>query len=177
MIIYFVRHANAGQKKANAARDEKRPLDRVGVEQSRYIGRLLAALEVEVDAIVSSPLKRATQTAALVANEIGHEKKLELDAAMRPNAAYESFRGLLERHQRDDELMVVGHNPSISRFISLLVTGGDNDKGIAMKKGAVAKVELKGIRSGILSWCVTPRIARTLYEAARTSSTPKASRK
>src|SRR5215831_18908436 len=141
MIVYFLRHANAGQKRANAARDEKRPLDKEGVEQSRYIGRLLAALEIEVDAIVSSPLRRATQTAALVANEIGYEKKIELDAAMRPNAAIESFRNLLERHRHDDALMVVGHNPSIGRFLSALVTAGDNDKGIAMKKGSVAKVE------------------------------------
>jgi phosphohistidine phosphatase len=177
MIVYFLRHANAGQRRANALRDEKRPLDKEGVEQARCIGRMLAALEIEIDTIVSSPLKRAMQTALLVANEIGHKKKVEPEAAMRPGAAMESFHALLERRQRDDTLMVVGHNPSISRFISLLLSEGENDEAVEMKKGAIAKVQLNGTRSGVLSWCVTPRIARTLYDAAKTSSTPRTSRK
>jgi phosphohistidine phosphatase SixA len=76
MIIYFVRHASAGQKKATPKKDEKRPLDAEGVHQCTQMGRILSAMEVTVDAVISSPLKRATQTAALVANEIGYEGKL-----------------------------------------------------------------------------------------------------
>ena len=42
----------------------------------------LAALDITVDAIISSPLRRATQTAAVVANEIGYEDKVIIDAAL-----------------------------------------------------------------------------------------------
>ena len=175
MMVYFLRHASAGQKRASAAGDEQRPLDEVGVSQSRHIGRLLAALEVEVDAIISSPLKRATQTAELVANAMGFEKKIELDAGMRPEATFESFRRLLEKHQRAQAIMVVGHNPSISEFLSLLLTRGDDDGVVEFKKGSVTKIEVNGTRSAILHWCVTPRIARALSEAP--SSTPKAVRR
>ena len=54
--------------------------------------RALAAMDVQVDTIISSPLKRST-TAVLVGNEIGHEGKLVMDAALRPSASFsaESF--------------------------------------------------------------------------------------
>ena len=118
MVVYFLRHASAGQKRSSAKQDEKRPLDKEGVVQSRHIGRLLAAMNVELDAIVSSPLKRATQTAALVANEVGYEGKIELAVAMRPDSRFDSFRIMLEKYQRKEAVMVVGHNPSISEFAS-----------------------------------------------------------
>ena len=63
MLVYFLRHASAGQRKLRPSSDEKRPLDKDGIEQCQYIGRALAALDVHVDAILSSPLKRSTQTA------------------------------------------------------------------------------------------------------------------
>ena len=71
MIVYFVRHASAGHHLANPVQDEKRPLDDEGIEQCTQVGRALAAMDVRVDAVISSPLKRATQTASLVANELG----------------------------------------------------------------------------------------------------------
>src|ERR1035441_8241675 len=67
MFLYFLRHASAGQQLSTAKKDEKRGLDKDGIEQCGYIGRALAALGVQVEIIVASPLKRSTQTAALVA--------------------------------------------------------------------------------------------------------------
>src|ERR1022692_5018857 len=79
MDIYFLRHANAGEPKVNPARDEKRPLDKLGIEQSHDVGRALAALGVSPEVIISSPLRRAAQTAAVVANELGYEDKVTGD--------------------------------------------------------------------------------------------------
>ena len=88
MQIFFLRHANAGEPKLNPAKDAKRPLDKLGIEQSHDVGRALAALDITVDVIISSPLRRATQTAAVVANEIDHEEKVVIDNALRPGATY-----------------------------------------------------------------------------------------
>jgi len=66
MIIYFLRHASAGEPLVNPKKDEKRALDKEGIEQCGYVGRALAAIEAQVDVIISSPLKRCTQTASLV---------------------------------------------------------------------------------------------------------------
>lgn len=176
MIVYFLRHASAGTRRANPVQDEKRPLDKDGIEQCAYVGRFLASMDAVPDLIVSSPLKRATQTASLVANEIGYEQKIELTPAMRPTANYEGFRELLRACNKVETLMVVGHNPTISRFLSLLVTGGMNDKAIEMKKGGVARVDYTPKKS-ILNWIITPRIARTLQSTRQSKSRPNTSRK
>src|ERR1700756_4627680 len=111
MIVYFLRHASAGSHLANAAKDERRPLDEEGILQARYIGRMLASLDVQVEQIVSSPLKRALQTASLVANELAFEGEVQRDEALRPESEFAQFRGLTERYRRLDAIMVVGHNP------------------------------------------------------------------
>jgi phosphohistidine phosphatase len=152
----------AGQRRSNPKVDDKRPLDREGIEQSRYIGRLLAAMDVHVELIVSSPLKRATQTAALVGNEIGYEGKLVLDNAMKPGATFQQFEALLRTCSRLDAIMVVGHNPNMARFLSLLVTKGANDRAIEMKKGSIARVDFTQKRT-IFNWMITPKIAKAYY--------------
>jgi phosphohistidine phosphatase len=176
MIIYFLRHASAGEPVANPKKDEKRPLDREGIEQCGYVGRALAALDVQVDAIVSSPLKRATQTASLVGNELGHEGKLQLEAALRPGGTLADFRKVLDKHARQDAIMVVGHNPNLSEFLGQTISGGAGDTAVDLKKGAVARVEFDR-NSGRLQWCLTPKILRTIYASATESVRPKSSRK
>jgi|SRR5580692_1950789 phosphohistidine phosphatase len=176
MFLYFLRHASAGQPLSSAKKDEKRGLDKDGIQQCGYIGRALAALGVQVDIIASSPLKRSTQTAALVGNEMGHEGKLVMENALRPEANFSDFQKMLEKYARQDSMMVVGHNPNLSDFLGRVISDSGCEAVIDLKKGAVAKVEMRR-NSGSLSWCVTPRILRTLHAAATESSRPKTSRK
>lgn len=164
MIIYFLRHANAGQKKLNPKKDEKRPLDDEGVRQCTQMGRVLSAMQASVDAVISSPLKRATQTAALVANEIGYEGKLYLEDALRPEASYEQFRDMLRKHSKAEAVMVVGHNPNFSEFLGHTIATNGNRSFVEVKKGAVAKVESEQ-KKMVLQWMLTPRLARASAEA------------
>src|ERR1700758_1193078 len=117
MFLYFLRHASAGQQLSNAKKDEKRGLDADGIAQCGYIGRALAALGVQVEVILSSPLKRSTQTAALVGNEMGHEGKLILENALRPQASFADFQKMLAKYARQDAVLVVGHNPNLREFL------------------------------------------------------------
>ncbi|MGO8986803.1 MAG: SixA phosphatase family protein [Terriglobales bacterium] len=176
MFLYFLRHASAGQSLVSPKKDEKRGLDKDGIEQCGYIGRALAALDVQTDIIVSSPLKRALQTAALVGNEMGHEGKLVMENALRPQAGFADFQKMLEKYARQDSMMVVGHNPNLSEFLGRVICDGGREAVVELKKGAVAKVEMRR-NSGSLSWCMTPRILRALHVAATESSRPKTSRK
>jgi|SRR5215470_4902333 len=176
MIIYFLRHASAGERVVNPKKDEKRALDEEGIEQCGYVGRALAAMDVQVDAIISSPLKRATQTASLVGNEMGHEGKLQLEAALRPGATLADFRKILDKHARQEAIMVVGHNPNLSEFVGRIISDGACDSGVDLRKGAVAKVEFDR-NSGSLQWCLTPKVLRTVYTSAAESVRPKSSRK
>jgi phosphohistidine phosphatase len=176
MIIYFLRHASAGEPLANPKKDEKRALDKEGVEQCGYVGRALAAIEAQVDVILSSPLKRATQTASLVGNEMGYEGKLQIETALRPGATFADFRRLLEKYARLEAIMVVGHNPNLSQFLGLMVSDSGCEASIDLKKGGVARLEMRR-RAGTLQWCLTPKVLRTLYATAVESSRPNTSRK
>ena len=176
MIIYFLRHASAGESVSNPKKDEKRALDETGVEQCGYVGRALTALNTQVDVIISSPLKRAAQTASLVGNELGYEKKLLLDDALRPDAGFGDFRKLLDKYSKYESVMVVGHNPTLSEFLGRCISETGCEAGVDLKKGGVARVEL-GRNTAVLNWCITPKMVRTLYSAAAESSRPKSSRK
>jgi phosphohistidine phosphatase len=176
MIIYFLRHASAGEPVSNPRKDEKRALDETGVEQCGYVGRALSALDVQVDVILSSPLKRAAQTASLVGNEMGHEGKLQLEDGLRPTASFADFRKMLDKYARRESIMVVGHNPTLSEFLGRSVSETGCEAAVELKKGAIARVETNR-NTGSLIWCLTPKILRTLYTAAAESSRPKTSRK
>ncbi len=106
------------------------------------VGRALAALDVQVDVMISSPLKRATQTASLVGNELGYEGKLQLEDGLRPGASFADFRKLLEKYARHEAIMVVGHNPNLSEFLGRSISETGCEAGTELKKGAVAKVEM-----------------------------------
>ena len=176
MIIYFLRHASAGQRMANPKKDEKRGLDKEGIEQCGYVGRALAAVDVSVDVIISSPLKRATQTASLVANEIDYEGKLQIEASLRPEATFSDFRKMLDKYSKEEAIMVVGHNPNLSEFLGRIISDTGCEASADLRKGAVARVEMRR-NSATLDWCLTPKILRTLYSAATESSRPKTSPK
>ena len=176
MILYFLRHASAGEHLANPKKDEKRPLDKDGIEQCGYVGRALAAMAVQIDVMISSPLKRCTQTASLVGNEMGYEGKLQIETALRPEANLGDFRKMLEKYAGQESIMVVGHNPNLSLFLGSVISESGSEASVELKKGAVARVEMRR-NTGILQWCVTPKALRTLYAAAVESSRPNTSRK
>jgi phosphohistidine phosphatase len=177
MIIYFLRHASAGQRLTNPKKDEKRALDKDGIQQCGMVGRALAALDVQVDAIISSPLKRAAQTASLVGNELSYEARIQFEDAVRPGASFADFRRMLEKYAKQENIMVIGHNPNLSEFFGRMISEAGCEAGVELKKGAVAKVETNR-NSAVLQWCLTPKVIRTLYVAAAAeSSRPKTSRK
>lgn len=83
MILYLMRHANAGVPRGNPLLDAKRSLIKEGKEQCVLMARVLSALKVQVDVVVSSPLKRAMQTAQFVGTELGYDGKVEISPAWR----------------------------------------------------------------------------------------------
>jgi phosphohistidine phosphatase len=176
MIIYFLRHASAGKKMLNSTKDERRALDEEGILQARYIGRMLTNLDVQVECIISSPLKRAMQTASLVANELAAENPVRTEDALLPEAKFEQFQEMLAEYRKHEAVIVVGHNPSFTEFFSKTISETTGAAQVEFKKGAVAKVELRG-RSGTLHWLVTPKIARILQSTLKSSSRPKTSLK
>ena len=108
--------------------------------------------------------------------ELSYEGKLVFEDALRPTASFADFRKMLDKYARHDAVMVVGHNPSLSEFLGRSISESGCEAAVDLKKGAVARTEMNR-NSASLTWCLTPKILRTLYAAAAESSRPKTARK
>ncbi len=175
MNLYLMRHANAGVPRDSAKLDAKRGLIKEGKEQCMLMGRMLGTLKVQADVIVASPLKRALQTAQFVGNELGYEGKVEISPALAPDASYTDFQKLLEKYADRQDILVVGHNPSLFQFVGRLITA-NGGAGVRMRKGSVARIDMDK-HPPLLQWLIDPRMARWIYSSVAKSSRPKTSRK
>lgn len=121
MNLFLLRHASAGVRRTNPLLDVKRPLDRDGKTHCLHLAALLNALKTNFDLVVSSPLKRSQQTAQLVATETGYEQHILISNALLPTATYAQFQSLLRDCAAYENVLVVGHNPTITTFLGQLV--------------------------------------------------------
>ncbi|HUQ03587.1 MAG TPA: phosphohistidine phosphatase SixA [Kofleriaceae bacterium] len=118
MKLYLVRHADAVSEDV-AGSDDVRWLSARGREAARGLARLLREQNVELEAIVTSPLPRAMQTAELVAAGLDYlgviEALPELAPGRHPRRAAE------ELGSRGRAVMVVGHEPTMSSLGAFLL--------------------------------------------------------
>jgi phosphohistidine phosphatase len=175
MNLYLMRHANAGMPRGNPLLDSRRSLVKEGKEQCVLMARVLASLKAQVDVIVSSPLKRALQTAQFVGTELGYDARVEISAALGPDADYADFQKMLAHYSGYDGVLAVGHNPNLFQFLGKLITN-NGGAAIRMRKGSVARIDLDR-HPPLLQWLIDPRSARALYASVQKSSRPKTSKK
>jgi phosphohistidine phosphatase len=165
MNLYILRHASAGTRRPNPAIDVKRPLDKEGKLQCLVIGSYLSTLRIQFDLVVSSPLKRALQTATLVGTEVAYDAGVKISEALSPDANLAAFQDLIHELQGHENVLLVGHNPNLPQFLAWLILNGAATPGrsaIRLRKGAVARVDLAR-RPGMLHWLVDPRILRGVF--------------
>ena len=175
MNLYLMRHANAGLSRVNPLLDNKRGLIKEGKDQCMLMARVLSALKVQVDVIVSSPLKRALQTAQFVGTELGFDAKVEISPALALDADYSAFLDLLAKYADREGVLAVGHNPNLFQFLGRLVTG-NGGANLRMRKASIARVDLDR-HPPQLQWLLDPRTVRSIYASVGKSSRPKTSRK
>ncbi len=111
MKVYLVRHAEAVPEDVGLG-DDDRFLSPRGREHARILARLLREQAVELDAVLSSPLPRAVQTAELVADGLDYLGSIEVLPALRPGA--HPRVAATELVTRGMSVLVVGHEPMIS---------------------------------------------------------------
>jgi phosphohistidine phosphatase len=112
--LLIVRHAKA----AAGEPDELRPLTEDGRETARALGKQLAAAGIRPDAIVTSPLLRARETADEIAKAVGAEAQAEPDERLAPGATPDEV--LAAAGGRGETVLVVGHQPDCGRAASAL---------------------------------------------------------
>lgn len=176
MNLYFLRHANAGQRKSNPVQDQKRSLDKEGKQQCIQLGSVLNALKVHFDLVLSSPLKRSLQTAALVGTETGYEKKIQLSQALTPGGTWDDFQRLLESLAGHEDVLLVGHSPNQPEFLNRLLCASNAGDIVRLRKCAMAAVDLQR-GPGKLQWLLDPRVVRAVQASATKRSRAKITRK
>jgi phosphohistidine phosphatase len=133
-----------------------------GEDQARAAGLALAQLEPNFDDVLFSPKARARQTAELAAEQWTEEQRGRLRVHP-PLAGGFNAQGALDALaaiSADGRLLLVGHEPDLSRLVGDL-TGGIAD----LKKGGLAVVRLEGSR-GELVVLIRPRELALIADAA-----------
>ncbi len=154
MRLYLLRHGKAESRAEWRGDDAARPLTAEGEAALRREAKALRAMDLALDAIVTSPLARARRTAEIVADELGMSARLIEDDRLAPGFDVRRLEQLLAAHGPADNLMVVGHEPDFSATVAELIGGGD----VVMKKGGLARVDTTApvAGGGQLVWLLTP---------------------
>jgi phosphohistidine phosphatase len=158
--LYLLRHGIAVDPGTPGyENDSDRPLIPKGERRLYKAAGAMKKLELSFELILSSPFVRAKQTAEIVAGELKLKKRLKFSNELVPDGDFAALVQELNAFKPAPEnVLLVGHEPHLSRFISLLVSGNANAT-IEMKKGGLGKLEVENLRAGHcarLAWLLTP---------------------
>ena len=134
--LLLMRHGKSSWKEKGLA-DEKRPLKKRGEEAAAMVGKTLKVSEIVPDLILSSPAKRAKNTAEIVAKESNFSHKVELVESFYMGEPSDYVARLKKVPKDVKRVLVVGHNPGLEAFLQML------DGHIsAMPTGSLAVIKL-----------------------------------
>jgi phosphohistidine phosphatase len=167
MNLYLLRHGVAAAKGDPAFEtDSERPLTKKGAKKFRKAARGIERLGVSFDAILSSPLIRARQTADLLAEALGQESGVDEIPALAPDSSPEQLLAELSSVEGKEHVILVGHEPFLGKLAAFLVNGKNNsDSVIPLKKGGICRIEIEALpstRPGQIHWLLTPKQLRLI---------------
>ena len=165
MKVYLVRHADAGEPDPKLFPDDRlRPLSADGKKDMAAVARGMNRLGIEFDAILASDYLRARQTAECICDVYGIsaatiETLPELGAEVDPAQTAIALRKVQGRSQ----IMLVGHQPHLGRFVGYLIAGNP-DIQLEIKKAGVCCLGVSRYAAGgaTLLWAVPPTVLREI---------------
>ena len=165
MRLLLLRHGPADERDPLRWPDDRlRPLTPKGIERSTRAIRGILKLEDAPDAIWTSPLRRAAQTAALLAESVGPDVLLEERETLEPGGSYRTLLEHLAAVKDTELLVLVGHEPDLGKLAGVLLFGAP--AALPLKKAGaccIAFDEAPAPASGRLRWFLP---ARTLSRLA-----------
>ena len=164
MNLFILRHGIASDPGEDGLpkilADAERPLAARGKQRLWGVTRAMRKMDVTFDAVVSSPLLRARQTAQIVTEALELRRKLILTNELAPDGSPKALiEQLNELGPRAKDILIVGHEPYLSQLMALLVTGGTTAV-MDLRKGGLAKLEIEKLRyarCATLAWLLTPK--------------------
>lgn len=160
ITLYIVRHAKA-EDRATFMADYDRKLTSDGVMAAARMGRYLKGKHILPDSIISSTAPRASETAKVIAEQIGYDvTQIDFDEKLFEGGPKAYLAVINALPQTTASAMIVGHNPDLSYLAEFLT---HEDIG-SMSKGAVVAVtfadltwaEVSG-RTGSVAFRMAPK--------------------
>jgi phosphohistidine phosphatase len=135
--LLILRHAKSSRDEPELA-DHDRPLNERGKKAAKEAGRFLRDEDLVPDLIVSSTALRARKTAQKAAKQCEYPRAIELEEQLYLGNAPTHYKVVRKADASCKRLLIVGHNPGISEFLSQLVSGSEED----MPTAGLAVVQL-----------------------------------
>ena len=152
------------------------PLTIAGREEIALVARSLRLLNLKFSAIVTSPLKRAVQTAKIIARVLAIEKRISIWNELLPEGDRSKLYNKLNQYTRESTILMIGHEPYLSNIMYDMIFQKNrvNQLGrIILKKGGLARIRVISLTpnvSGELRWLLTPGILKSLAKRSSKSS-------
>ena len=145
MRLYLMQHAVAYSTEENS----ERALSPAGVEQAKLSAQGIRRLGLEFDLIMTSPKRRAKQTAALVAEEVRYPySDILTTEALMPDRSPGEFLELLQKESTDSRILIVGHLPQLAHLAATLTQGGD----LIFENAGLTCLEMSGPKTARLEF-------------------------
>lgn len=155
MELFVVRHGIAAPRGTDVA-DADRPLTPKGSRRFEQAAEGLKAVKVSFDQLLTSPWRRAAQTAELLEPLLKGDR---VDTELLTRAPGPKLLALFV----GERVAVVGHEPWMSSLVTMLTHGGEDGDHLALKKGGVAWLEGEPRARGmVLRALLPPKVLRAL---------------
>lgn len=155
MNLYVVRHADALSLGGGVNSDFDRPLSERGRTDAQIMAQTLARIHPHVKSIFTSPLVRAVETGEVFGREF--EREPETSRRLTPGSSHESLLETILSQAKDASVVIIGHQPDMSNFISHLISPA-RAATVDMVTCAIACLELETNDTAHLRWLITPDI-------------------
>ncbi|QOJ15791.1 MAG: phosphohistidine phosphatase SixA [Planctomycetia bacterium] len=167
MRLYILRHGVAADPDpAGLGSDAERELTPDGRRKTRRAVRGLARVAPRIDHVLTSPLRRAVQTAELAAQAFGvPPERVRRSGTLEPGAKFADLFRELADYPPDSAVLLVGHEPHLSGLTSFLLTGDADSVDVCMKKCTVAALDTGSMpptQPASLRFLLQPRQLREL---------------
>jgi phosphohistidine phosphatase len=158
MDVYVLRHGEAEERETGLA-DRDRKLTAKGKRDLKDVLRLARKAEVAPNLILTSPLRRAQETAAIAADVLGCKHVLETRNLL-PGASPEQIWKEIVTDHKVEKIVLAGHQPHLGSLIGLLLEAAVM---VDLKKGSMVRIETHGKLGpprGVLKWMITTKLAK-----------------
>lgn len=160
MQLFLLRHGIASDAKPGQP-DSERALTPEGKKRLRSVLKLASQTGVNPTLILTSPYRRAQETAHLAAELLSYKGELVTTDVLIPASKPEQVWDEIRVYKDEAQVLLAGHDPLMSYLTGYLL--GCASVQVDFKKGAIVRIELDGfsaIPRGVLKWMLVPKLAK-----------------